>query len=102
MQVGLRLALRDTKRLAPGKAEHGFGQSVVVVTKHVAFVDEAAGNWFDAEGADAVEVGLDGTLTLKLVSHEEGGRNGRGVDNGVIEEGPGAAAAVLEDFFDVL
>ena len=40
--------------------EQGFGDAVGVVAEDAAFVDEVAGDGFDAEGADAVEVGLDG------------------------------------------
>ncbi len=42
------------------KVQEGCGDFVVVVAEDVAFVDEVAGDGFDAEGADAVEVGFDG------------------------------------------
>ena len=62
------------------------GDAVGVVAEDVAFVDEVAGDGFDAERADAVEVGFDGELALAGVLVEQGGGDGRGIDEGVVEE----------------
>ena len=71
----------------------------------VAFVSEGSGDGFDAEGSDAVEVGLDGALAFAGVALEHLGRDGRGIDEGVVEDGIRCAdcgGAVLQDFFYVL
>ncbi len=79
---------------------------VVAVAEDFAFVDEVAGDGLDAEGADAVEVGFDGGLAFAGVLGEGGGADGRGVDEGVIEDlgvfGETAGTRVVEDLFDVL
>ena len=72
-----------------GEVEQGGGDAVGVVAQDVAFVDEVAGDGFDAEGADAVEVGLDGRLAFAGVLGEQRGRDGGGVDEGVVEDGVG-------------
>jgi len=59
----------------PGKPEpqqlrrHAVG----VVAQQVAFMHEVAGDGLDAEGADAVEVGLDGELALAGVAFQQCG-----------------------------
>ena len=53
--------------------EEGFGDAVGVVAQDAALVDEVAGDGFDAEGADAVEVGLDGALAFAGILIEQGG-----------------------------
>src|ERR1035441_3169500 len=96
-------------RFGEGEFQQRFGDAVGVVTEDVAFVDEVAGNWFDAKGADAVQVGLDGALAFAGVLGQQRGRDGRGVDKGVVEDGgvrseaAGARqSAVLEDLLNVL
>ena len=84
------------------EGEQRLGDAVGVVAEEVAFEGEVAGDGFDAEGKDAVEVGLDGCLATAGVAFEEGGRDGGGVDEGVVEDARAVYAAVLEDFFDVL
>ena len=69
-----------------GEGEEGLGDAVGVVAEEVAFEGEVAGDGFDAEGADAVEVGLDGGLASAGVAFEQRGRDGGGVDEGVVEE----------------
>ena len=60
------------------KLQEGFGYLVVVVAEDFALVDEVAGDGFDAEGADAVEVGFDGLLAFAGVLVEAAwGRWGR-------------------------
>ena len=97
-----------------GEGEEGLGEAVGVVAEEVAFEGEVAGDGFYAEGADAVEVGCDGGLATAGVLFQQGGGDGSGVDEGVVEEtgvfsgGMHSCAvraiwtAVLEDFFDVL
>ena len=66
-------------------------------------MDDIAGDGFDAEVADAVEVGFDGLLVFASVLFEALGGDGSGVDEGVVEDGlTGRGAGVLEDLFDVL
>jgi len=62
-------------------------------------VGEVAGDRFDAEGTNAVEVGLDGHLGFAGVLGERGREDGRGVDEGVVED---FVTGVVEDLFDVL
>jgi len=50
-----------------GELEDGLGGAVVVVAEDVAFVDEAAGDGLDAEGADAVKVRFDRHLVFARV-----------------------------------
>ena len=69
-----------------GEGEECLGYAVVVVAEDVALVDEVAGDGLDAKGADAVEVGLDGLLGLAGVLLAARGGDGRGVDEGVVEE----------------
>jgi hypothetical protein len=90
---------RDGGLAVEGQLEQDFGEFVVAVAEDFAFVEEVAGDGLDAEGADAVEVGFDGGLAFAGVLLEGGGEDGRGVDEGVVED-PGAG--VVEDFFDVL
>ena len=86
-----------------GLVSERFGYAVVVVTQDFAFVDDIAGDGFDAEVADAVEVGFDGLLVFASVLFEALGGDGSGVDEGVVEDGlAGRGAGVLEDLFDVL
>ena len=82
-----------------GEVEDGFGYVVVAVAEDVALVDEVAGDGLDAEGTDAVEVGLDGGLVEAGVLREGYRADGRGVDQCVVED---LRAGVVEDFFDVL
>ena len=63
------------------------------------FVDEVAGDGFDAQGADAVEVGEDGGLAFAGVAGQGVDADGGGVDEGVVED---LGAGVVEDLFDVL
>ena len=77
--------------------EEGFGDFVVVVAEDVALMDEVAGDGFDAECADAVEVGFDGGLAFERVFFEQGGGDGGGVDDGVVEDA--LAGVVVEDFY---
>ena len=79
--------------------EDGRGDFVVVVAEDVALVDEVAGDGFYSEGADAVEVGFDGGLAFERILFEQGGGDGGGVDEGVVEDS--LAGVVVEDF-DVL
>jgi len=72
------------------------------VAQEAAFLGEVAGDGFDAEGADAVEVGDDGCLVAAGVLFQEGGGDGSGVDEGVVEDARAVCGAVLEDLFDVL
>ena len=55
------------------KVEQRFGDAVGVVAEDVTLVDEVAWDGLDAEGADAVEIGLDGELALVGISCEERG-----------------------------
>ena len=77
---------RERSGAAEGDGKEGLGDAVGVVAEEVALEGEVAGDGFDAEGTDAVEVGLDGGLASSGVEIEEGGRDGRGVDEGVIED----------------
>ena len=69
---GHRGALREIYAVH-AELEESFGDVVVVVAEDFAFVDEVAGDGFDAEGADAVEVGFDGLLALAGVLCEQRG-----------------------------
>jgi len=69
------------------------------VAEDFAFVDEVAGDGLDAEGTDALEVGVDGGLAFAGVAVESLRKDGGGVDEGVVED---LGAGVVEDFFDVL
>ena len=97
---------RTLVRAGEGQFEEGLGDAVVVVAEELSFVDEVAGDGFDAEVSDAVQIGFDGCLAFAGVLGEEGGRNGGGIDEGVVEEFGRCAgcsiAAVLQHFFDVL
>jgi len=85
-----------------GEAEQGLGEAVGVVAEEIAFEGEITGDGFDAEGTDTVEVGSDGCLASACVKIEQGGRDGRGIDEGVVEDAHAICLAVVEDFFDVL
>jgi len=67
------LALGNLFELAEAKLQESFCDAVGVVAEDVAFVDEVAGDGFYAEGADAVEVGLDGELAFAGVLFEQRG-----------------------------
>ena len=69
-----------------GEGEEGLGEAVGVVAQEVVFEGEVAGDGFYAEGADAVEVGCDGGLASAGVLFQQGGGDGRGVDEGVVED----------------
>jgi len=69
------------------------------VAEDFAFVDEVAGDGFNAERADAVKVGFDGELAFTGILREGFGLDGCGVDEGVVEY---PRAGVVENFFDVL
>ncbi len=71
---------------AQRKVEQGCGDAVGIVAEDVALVDEVAGDGFDAKGTDAGEVGLDGRLAFASVFFEQCRRDGRGVDEGVVEK----------------
>ena len=66
--------------MSEGEVECGGGYVVVGVAEDFAFVDEVSGDGFDTEGADAVEVGVDGGLAFAGVLGEHGGVHGAGVD----------------------
>ena len=69
-----------------GEVEEGLGEAVGVVAKEVAFEGEVARDGFYAEGADAVEVGCDGGLASAGVLFQQRGRDGGGVNEGVVED----------------
>ena len=96
---GARLGGECGRGLGEGELKDGFSDQVVAVAQDIAFVDEVAGDGFDAEGADAVEVGIDGHLAFAGVLGERVGQDGRGVDEGVVED---LVAGVVEDLLDVL
>ena len=81
--AGIALALGE------GEFEQGFGDAVGVVAEDVAFVNKVARDGFDAEGSDAVKIGFDGRLAFAGVLLEQRGRDGRGVDQGVVEDRAG-------------
>ena len=93
---------RERSGAVEGEVEEGLGDAVGVVAEEVAFEGEVAGDGFYAEGADAVEVGLDGRLATAGVAFEEGGRDGGGVDEGVIADVGAVCGTVPEDYFEVL
>jgi hypothetical protein len=69
-----------------GEREEGVGEAVGIVAEEVAFEGEVAGDGFNAEGMDAVEVGCDGGLATAGVLFQQGGGDGCGVDEGVVED----------------
>jgi hypothetical protein len=89
-----------------GEGEEAVGYAIVVVAEEIAFVNKIAGDGFDAEGTDAVEVGDDGALALAGVLFETRGGDGGGVDESVVEDGAagctGVGVGMLQDLFDVL
>ena len=62
-------------------------------------MNEVAGDGFYAKGTDAIEVGFDRALSETGVLGEGSGADGRGVDEGVVED---LRTGVVEDLFDVL
>ena len=82
-----------------GQLQDGFCNDVPAVTEDVSFMDEVSGDGLDAKRADALEVGEDGLLAFAGVAVEGVGKDGSGVDEGVVED---LGARVIEDFFDVL
>jgi len=99
---GITRAASGESGTVEGEVDEGLGDAVGVVTEEVAFVGEVAGDGFDAEGADAVEVSGDGRLALVGVFIQQRGGDGRGIDEGVVEDARAVSAAVVEDFFYVL
>ena len=69
-----------------GEGKKGLGEAVGVVAEEVAFEGEVDGDGFNAEGADAVEVGCDGGLAFAGVLFQQHGGDGGGVDEGVVED----------------
>src|SRR6185312_5454467 len=83
---------RRRERIAGvGELEKRFGDAVVVVPEDIPLVDEAAGDGFDVERADAGEICFDRRLPFASVAVQEAGRDRRGVDEGEVEE-PGQTA----------
>ena len=85
--------------LRQGEVEDGFCDEVVAVAEDVAFVEEASGERFDAEGTDTVEVSDDGSLAFACVLRKGFGADGRSIDERVVED---LGAGVVENLFDVL
>ncbi len=79
--------------------EEGVGYAVGGVADYVAFVGEVAGDAVDAHGLDFVDVGLDDFGAFRGVACLCGGGDGRGVDDGVVEDG---LAGMVVDALDVL
>src|ERR1700733_8315496 len=57
------------------------------VTDYVLFAGEVAGDAADAKFLNAIDIDLDGRRMLGSITCERLGREGSGVENGVVEDG---------------